>query len=558
MEWPATSTRPSTDRAVEQALDAGDVEVAGVVEARLVGPAEAGQVGGDQGARAGEEAGRCPPSSGRCHRARGGAAAAARSPPPARRAGPSRAATVRRSPGVGHRAIVAQGRAHRTVAHTARYGGRRLIRAWRCHGVCAGVKVAVVGAGVSGLVAAYLLHRDHDVTVFEAGEYAGGHVNTIPVDVESGRYEVDTGLHRLQRAQLPQLPPPAAAAAHRRAGLRHELQRQLAPRRLRVRQPGCQRHLRQALPPGAAALLPDARREGALPPRGPAACSSSSATAPPSASSSTRGATRAPSSTGSSSPRWRRCGRRRRRRRAPFPPSTWPASSTTTGCSRWATIPRWSTVPGGSARYVEAMTRTFRRKVRLQAPVVSIRARRGLRRDPPAQQRAGDLRQGHRRHPLRPGAAHAQRRHAARARAAQRLRVPDQRGGASHRRARAAAAPPRVGELELPGGGPGHRQQRGDVPHEPSAVDRLTRAVLRHAQQPRGHRQHQDRAPAALPASRLHAPQRQRAGPARDRFSAPIAPISAAHTGAMGSTRMAWTPRCASPRTSVSGSRDAA
>jgi uncharacterized protein len=35
--------------------------------------------------------------------------------------------------------------------------------------------------------------------------------------------------------------------------------------------------------------------------------------------------------------------------------------------------PRWSTVPGGSARYVEAMTRTFKRKVRLQAPVVSIR-----------------------------------------------------------------------------------------------------------------------------------------------------------------------------------------
>jgi predicted NAD/FAD-binding protein len=55
------------------------------------------------------------------------------------------------------------------------------------------VKVAIVGAGVSGLVAAYLLHREHDVTVFEASDYPGGHVNTIPVEVESGSYRVDTG-----------------------------------------------------------------------------------------------------------------------------------------------------------------------------------------------------------------------------------------------------------------------------------------------------------------------------------------------------------------------------
>jgi predicted NAD/FAD-binding protein len=34
--------------------------------------------------------------------------------------------------------------------------------------------------------------------------------------------------------------------------------------------------------------------------------------------------------------------------------------------------PRWATVPGGSARYVEAMTRPFRRRIRLQSPVRSI------------------------------------------------------------------------------------------------------------------------------------------------------------------------------------------
>ena len=33
----------------------------------------------------------------------------------------------------------------------------------------------MVGAGVSGLVCAHLLHEEHDVTVFEANDYAGGH-----------------------------------------------------------------------------------------------------------------------------------------------------------------------------------------------------------------------------------------------------------------------------------------------------------------------------------------------------------------------------------------------
>ncbi len=55
------------------------------------------------------------------------------------------------------------------------------------------VKVAVVGAGVSGLVAAHLLSRAHDVTVFEAGEYPGGHTNTVRVDTEDNTYFVDTG-----------------------------------------------------------------------------------------------------------------------------------------------------------------------------------------------------------------------------------------------------------------------------------------------------------------------------------------------------------------------------
>jgi len=55
------------------------------------------------------------------------------------------------------------------------------------------MNVAVVGAGVSGLVAAHLLSRAHDVTVFEANDYAGGHTNTVRVDTADETHWVDTG-----------------------------------------------------------------------------------------------------------------------------------------------------------------------------------------------------------------------------------------------------------------------------------------------------------------------------------------------------------------------------
>ena len=43
------------------------------------------------------------------------------------------------------------------------------------------------------MVAAYLLHRDHDITVFEGADYIGGHTNTIDVEMEGGTYAIDTG-----------------------------------------------------------------------------------------------------------------------------------------------------------------------------------------------------------------------------------------------------------------------------------------------------------------------------------------------------------------------------
>ena len=55
------------------------------------------------------------------------------------------------------------------------------------------MRIAIVGGGISGLVAAYLLAREHEVTVFEAGRDAGGHTNTIRVDTEHETHHVDTG-----------------------------------------------------------------------------------------------------------------------------------------------------------------------------------------------------------------------------------------------------------------------------------------------------------------------------------------------------------------------------
>ncbi len=55
------------------------------------------------------------------------------------------------------------------------------------------MRVAIVGGGISGLVAAYVLAREHEVTVFEAGRVAGGHANTVRVDTEHETHHVDTG-----------------------------------------------------------------------------------------------------------------------------------------------------------------------------------------------------------------------------------------------------------------------------------------------------------------------------------------------------------------------------
>jgi predicted NAD/FAD-binding protein len=65
-------------------------------------------------------------------------------------------------------------------------------------------RIAVVGGGVAGITTAYLLDRHHEVTIFEAGSYLGGHTNTITIEKgpDSG-IGVDTGFIVLNDKNYP-------------------------------------------------------------------------------------------------------------------------------------------------------------------------------------------------------------------------------------------------------------------------------------------------------------------------------------------------------------------
>ncbi|WP_440889968.1 NAD(P)/FAD-dependent oxidoreductase [Vibrio sp. WZ-1] len=54
-------------------------------------------------------------------------------------------------------------------------------------------KVAIVGTGISGLTCGYYLHKEHDVTLFEANDYIGGHTATVDVSLNGKAYAIDTG-----------------------------------------------------------------------------------------------------------------------------------------------------------------------------------------------------------------------------------------------------------------------------------------------------------------------------------------------------------------------------
>ena len=55
------------------------------------------------------------------------------------------------------------------------------------------MRIAIVGTGIAGNVAAYKLRKEHDITVYEASSYVGGHTNTVDVAEHDRTIAIDTG-----------------------------------------------------------------------------------------------------------------------------------------------------------------------------------------------------------------------------------------------------------------------------------------------------------------------------------------------------------------------------
>lgn len=66
-------------------------------------------------------------------------------------------------------------------------------------------RIAIVGSGISGLGAAWALHKTCEITVFEANNRVGGHTNTVIFDAPEGPVPVDTGFIVYNEPNYPNL-----------------------------------------------------------------------------------------------------------------------------------------------------------------------------------------------------------------------------------------------------------------------------------------------------------------------------------------------------------------
>lgn len=55
------------------------------------------------------------------------------------------------------------------------------------------MRVAIIGSGISGLTAAWLLNREHEIVVYEANDYIGGHTHTVTAEYAGESHQIDTG-----------------------------------------------------------------------------------------------------------------------------------------------------------------------------------------------------------------------------------------------------------------------------------------------------------------------------------------------------------------------------
>ena len=67
------------------------------------------------------------------------------------------------------------------------------------------MKIGVIGSGISGLVTAWALQTEHEVTLFEKNRNLGGHSNTVAIKIGSDNYPVETGFVVLNDKNYPLL-----------------------------------------------------------------------------------------------------------------------------------------------------------------------------------------------------------------------------------------------------------------------------------------------------------------------------------------------------------------
>ena len=67
------------------------------------------------------------------------------------------------------------------------------------------MKIAIVGAGISGLASTYILSKEHTVTLYEKNDYLGGHANTFQVPEKHRILPVDTGFIVFNHINYPNL-----------------------------------------------------------------------------------------------------------------------------------------------------------------------------------------------------------------------------------------------------------------------------------------------------------------------------------------------------------------
>ncbi len=232
------------------------------------------------------------------------------------------------------------------------------------------MRIAIVGTGVSGLVAAHLLHRENEIVVYEAGDRLGGHSNTVGVEDGDGERWIDTGFIVFNDRNYPNferlLTELGVATQSSHMGFsvsdgRGEFEYSGTPRGL-VARPG------NLLSPAFLAMLRDWRRFN----REAQALIGTNGTAPSLGQwLEDQGFSRhfierlivpQASAVWSADPEqmWS------------FPASFMAEFFDNHGMFSLRDRPRWRTVSGGSAHYVEAISRPWRDRVRLRAPVRRI------------------------------------------------------------------------------------------------------------------------------------------------------------------------------------------